>query len=98
MQRGRHRPDDVIADEDREHEDGEAKHRRIDGATGARRERMAERLGGLAGIELRGLGGLAGSIGGGPRPFERVNGRQIGHQASPVRRFRGGFCGLGLKL
>ena len=53
VQRRRHRPDDVVADEDREHEDREAEHGRVDGAAGRAVRCRAERRGGLIDIDLR---------------------------------------------
>ena len=52
VQRRRHRPDDVIADEDREHEDREPEHGRVDGAAGRAVRCRAERRGGLIDIDL----------------------------------------------
>ena len=54
MQRRRHRPDDVVADEDREHEDREAEDEGIDRAAGGGVAGGGE----LVGIGLRGVRGL----------------------------------------
>ena len=71
MQRRGHLPDHVIADEDRQHEDGEAKHRGVhrpvgDGGGGGSR-RIGELVGdglGPVGREPGGLGRGSGLLGG----------------------------------
>ena len=61
VQRRRHRPDHVVADEDRQHEDRRGGRRRDRSTPPAASPRASRRaLGGLVGIELRGLGGLRG--------------------------------------
>ncbi len=74
-QRRRDRPHDVVADEDREHEDREAEHERVDDAAGRGVHRVTDgvegtaarrRMGDLVGIGLRGIRGGASLVGGGP--------------------------------
>ena len=59
VQRRRHRPDHVVADEDGQHEDGEAEHEGVDRAAGRRRAPpRPRRVGELVGIALRRIGGI----------------------------------------
>jgi hypothetical protein len=62
VQRRRHRPDDVVADEYRKGEDREPEHEWIDRAAGRRVARRRE----LVAMGLGGLGGLPDRCGGGP--------------------------------
>ena len=81
MERRRHRPDDVIADEDRQHEDRQPEDEGVDGAAGRRMDRAADRIGGLVGEALRRDRRVDGGI---RRGLRRVGGR--------LRR-RGGLLG-----
>ena len=72
VQRRRHRPDDVVADEDRQDEDGEAEDEGIDRPAGRRMGGGAGGDGELVGIDLRRVGGLPAPCRRRPGPFRGV--------------------------
>src|SRR5579864_5200197 len=80
MQRRRHRPDDVVADEHRQRENRKPEHERIDRAAGSSVARGGE----LVAVSLRGLGGLTRGVRGGSKFVNR--GVEVVHLS--LRRFR----------
>ena len=68
VQRRRHAPDHVVADEDRQHEDGEAEHGRIDGAAGGAASAWPSACGGLGQHRPARRPRPPGRVGGGLRP------------------------------
>ena len=76
MQRRRHRPDHVVADEDREHENRQPEHGRVDRAAGRRVGHGAQPGRRLVGVGLRRLGGGAGRSGGVLRLLGGLVGRE----------------------
>ena len=80
MQRRRHRPDNVIANEDGEYEDGKAEHERIDRAARQRMCGAADRVGGTRCVGCL----LEGQANGGTSLVKLIEGFLQGfHQAVP---------------